>query len=646
MMKTPKIPLKILQVGWIILALGYGLFYIAAIPPMMDSFTRDANQLFSSALPQLGMTPASYAGFFLFLNLFTPGVAGIVAVLIFWKRPDDRMALLMSCTMITFLITVGRAAIAFTVAYPDLFWIPTILRMIGGTCAAAIFCLFPNGQFIPRWSIWYLVIGIVVLGPILNDIRAYTQPNVTNPIALISGAYLAIGMGFQIWRYKYHSTRTERQQTKWVVYGLGVAVLFATTFVIIDVLGPSSIINNPLIRLIYRLFANTFLIFLPIAFAPIAVSIAITRNRLWAIDLLINRSLVVFITTFVVGLTFLIGLAIIQTVFQNTFSGMPVVLVALGAGMSFNPLRGRVQQLLDRRFYRWRFDLNQLAAAEQGQSSTKFGILTGQTIDGYRVESLVGKGGMGEVYRAQKDSHVYAFKTLLQGATTDQIERFKREIAAMEQLQHPHIVRFFKAGLTPSPYLILEYIDGVNLGTYLGQRGRFAPEDALLIARGIAAALDYAHAKGVIHRDLKPANILIRSAYDGASVTPLLVDFGVAKLSDGASLTGTGAVGTINYMAPEQIQSSKRVTHKADIYAFGIILFEMLAGEPPFKGDLGQILFAHLQQPPPNINAIQPDLPEAFNDILQRAMAKNADERWESAGELVTALAEALPQTD
>ena len=605
---------------------------------MMDSFTRDANSLFAEALPRLGMNTESYARFFLILNLLLPLSSSLVALIIFLKRTDDRLALLMSIALFTFSIQIGRPAIAFAVSYPELLWISTLLRVISSTLLLVVLSSFPNGRLVPSWASFYIIFGIFCVAPFTNDIRYYLQSNVTNPIALINALYACVGIGFQIWRYRYYSTSIEKQQTKWVLYGLTVIALFMTTFIVLDIFLTPSIVNDSMIRLVYRLLVNTFLIFLPASLIPVAFSIAIMRNRLWDIDIIINRSLVVIITTLVLGGIFLLVVLVIRTLFEDSYGGIPLIVAALAAGMLFNTTRQRAQRVLDRKFYRWRFDLIQLAAAERGQSDIRFGILTGKTLDGYHIDSLVGKGGMGEVYHAIKDSRPYAIKTLLENATPAHLERFKREIEAMQNLQHANIVKFFGASMTPKPYIVLEYIDGVNLETYIKQRGHFTTEDALLILRGIADALDYAHIKGVVHRDLKPANILIRAARDGISVTPLLVDFGIAKITDGTALTGTGAVGTIAYMAPEQIESARRVTHKADIYALGIIFYEMLTAKKPFEGDLANILFAHLQQPPPDVCDIRPDLPEHFNRVIQRAMAKDEGSRWQSAGEMIAAL--------
>jgi serine/threonine-protein kinase len=184
----------------------------------------------------------------------------------------------------------------------------------------------------------------------------------------------------------------------------------------------------------------------------------------------------------------------------------------------------------------------------------------------------------------------------------------------------------------------MEWVDGLDLASFLGQRGTLSLAAALPVLRGIADALDHAHSRGVIHRDLKPANILLRATAETGDIVPMLVDFGLAKVSDGLSLTGTGAIGTIAYMAPEQIESAKAVTPKTDLYALGIIAYEMLSGQPPFTGGVGQLLFAHLQQPPTDIRTHAPHLPAEVNDVLQRALAKSPAQRWDTASDFVAQL--------
>lgn len=643
MMKQPSrnISLKMLQVGWVLVGAIYFLFYTFSIQPMIDSYARDTGQVFGEALPQLGMTAQGYAAFFLILNLMLPITAALVAMVIFWKRRNDPMALFVSIALIMYSIVLGRPAIAITLAYPGSWWVVTLLRGMSAICILLLLCIFPNGRFVPRWSIVFLIVA----SPLMfytSDIRHYLIPNVTTPVSLVSSLALLTALGFQIYRYLRHSTATERQQTKWVFYGIAIPILSIGIFVGVDILVTPIIATNQVVRLLYRFAVNTFLIFLPASFTPIAIGIAITRNRLWDIDLIINRSIVVAVASALLAFLFLVIVLVIRANFQNTFAGLPFIIAAVIAGALFDPTRRRVQQFLDRRFYRWRFDLNQLAAAEHGQSSARFGAWTGHLVDGYLIQSIIGKGGMGEVYRAVKDNHTYAIKTILKNAAPDQVERFKREATAMAQLQHHNIVRFFGAGAAPMPYIALEFIDGVNLGTLIAQRGRFSPHDALLILRGIAEGLDYAHNRGVIHRDLKPANILVKLLPDSNTVAPLLVDFGLAKISDGSTLTGTGAIGTIAYMAPEQIESAKEVTPKTDIYALGVILYEMLTGQQPFMGNPGQVLFAHLSQPPPDVRWLLPDLPAAFSAVIQQAMAKNAAERWPTAGAMATALETSL----
>lgn len=639
MKHSHQIPLKVLQALWISISLIYILFYLASIQPMILSFIDDANQLYSNALPRIGLTPEGFAVFFTIVNLMLPGAAWSVAAVIFWKRRNDRMALLVSAGLVMFSSTLGRAAIAFTLAHYDLFWLVTILRVVAGISIVIILSTFPDGKFVPRWSFGIVVLALAV-SPYAGDSRNYIQPNATTPAAAISITWFIMGLGFQVYRYRKHSSPVERQQTKWILYGMSIAILSLGALLVLNVFLAQLPAEAQLTRLITRIVANTFLLFVPASFVPIAIGIAIMRNRLWDIDLIIHRSLAVFVVTISLATLFLAVVLIARAVLQQTLAGLPFILATIIAGAMFDPTRRSVQRFLDRRFYRWRFDMIQLTAAEHDKSKARFGTWTGRNVDGYEVESIIGTGGMGEVYLAIKNNRSYAIKTILDNAPTEDILRFRRESSILAQLNHDNIIHFVNSRLIPPPYIALEYIDGINLRTLLTQRGRLTPNDALLILRGLAEGLDYAHARGIVHCDVKPTNVLLRLARDGETVAPLLIDFGLAHNPSDTTITGTGAIGSIAYMAPEQIETAQVVSPKTDIYALGVVLYEMVTGQTPFSGNPGQVLFAHLSQPVPDAREIVPDLPCSFSDAIRRAMAKDAKDRWKSAGAMIAALSE------
>jgi serine/threonine protein kinase len=163
-------------------------------------------------------------------------------------------------------------------------------------------------------------------------------------------------------------------------------------------------------------------------------------------------------------------------------------------------------------------------------------------------------------------------------------------------------------------------------------------EEVLPVLGNLADAMNTAHAQGYVHRDIKPANIMLRQGKDSA-VEAVLMDFGIAKLIESSTtLTGSGAAGTIDYMAPEQIMNSRLVDHRADIYALGVVLYEVLTGTTPFHGTAGQVLFAHIQQPPPHICDVMPDIPDYIGDAIDRALAKDPAARFPNARAFLDAL--------
>jgi serine/threonine-protein kinase len=320
----------------------------------------------------------------------------------------------------------------------------------------------------------------------------------------------------------------------------------------------------------------------------------------------------------------------------------------------FQPARRRVQRLVDRRFFHLKVGLDQLNVPRPLVANA--GLLTGQTFGPYQIEGVIGRGAMGEVYKGHHNNlnRAVAIKFLPADLAKEEKfrTRFEREAKTIAALRHPNVVQLFDFGESDgSYYMVMEYIAGQELGR-LAHEGEGLPlEDVRSIARDIAAALDYAHSQGVVHRDVKPSNVMLQKVTDApwgdssTAVQPrlfraVLMDFGIAKLvSGGSGLTQTGFLGTLDYMAPEQIMSATDVDWRADIYGLGALAFEMLTGEVPFKGDSpARVLFAHLNQPVPEIRLLKPDLPQSISAAIIRAMAKDPADRFQSAGDFAAAL--------
>src|SRR5438270_2434623 len=271
----------------------------------------------------------------------------------------------------------------------------------------------------------------------------------------------------------------------------------------------------------------------------------------------------------------------------------------------------------------------------------------GSVVGGYRIDELIGRGGMGLVYRATNVAlnRIYALKVLAPALAEDEQfrQRFKREMRIAASLHHPNIVGIHYAGEQDGLlFFVMDYITGTDLREVLIKQGALDPERAVDLLEQLASALDAAHRLGLVHRDVKPANILI-TVRDGAEHA-YLTDFGLAKKFDNASgLTAKGSVvGTVDYMAPEQITGS-HTDARTDIYALGCVFFQMLSGHVPYERDNSvATLFAHVHDDPPPLVGDIADTYPAFGPVLLKAMAKEPDERYLSAGDFARDAAAAL----
>ena len=262
-------------------------------------------------------------------------------------------------------------------------------------------------------------------------------------------------------------------------------------------------------------------------------------------------------------------------------------------------------------------------------------LAVGARLGPYEVEAPAGSGGMGVVYRARDTrlDRLVALKLLLPRTVSDPHARarFEREAKIVSQLDHPHICTLFDVGTHEGmDFLVMEYVDGLTLRDVIRRQGQMVATRAAEIGADIAAALHFAHVGGVIHRDVKPGNVLITSSQ--VKVT----DFGIARAGDPAeSLTQAGAVmGTATYFSPEQAQGHV-VDPRTDVYSLGVVLYEMVAGRPPFTGDNPvSIAYQHVREDPVPLSRHNPDVPPAFEAIVAKAMAKNRANRYSSAEEL------------
>jgi hypothetical protein len=261
----------------------------------------------------------------------------------------------------------------------------------------------------------------------------------------------------------------------------------------------------------------------------------------------------------------------------------------------------------------------------------------GKVIAGFRLDELIGEGGMGVVWKARQLDldRVVALKLIQPGKSGDAefLERFRRESRLAASIDHPNVVPVFGAGEEDGVWFIaMRYVDGTDLGEYLRSRNSpLPPADAARLITQIADGLDTAHAAGLVHRDVKPANILL-----DAHLHPYLTDFGLTKqLSSHSDATRSGIwLGSVNYAAPEQIESGP-VDARTDVYSLGCVLFEALTRRLPYARDSEMaVMYAKVHEPPVLPGQVDPSLPRQFDQVIQRALARNPEDRYPSAGDL------------
>ncbi len=601
---------------------------------------------FLSQIAQLGLSLFTYSTIQLLADVYILLGFFSLAILLFMRRSDDWMAIFLSLMILTFGLRVTNLGNELMTQAGHQYFFSPIL-MMGEAGIILLGWLYPDGRFLPRWLKFLLpilVLNIALLYWPGSPLFAY---NLALPVPTVNLlAWYLVTIFAMLYRYQKATNLNQRQQIRWVFVGTMGPLLWFLAFNLPALLIPALQDSNSTTYIIFMMAMRVLSIPLFLVF-PICLTIAIARYKLLDIDFLINRALVYgALTTILVsifGLVLVVANAIFNALTSGEQSTLGLAISAIAAGALFQPARKALQRFVDRAFYSIKIDYLKTPVKRKYIASSDTQTLAPQLFSSYEHLELIGKGGMAEVFRAEHptQNRTVAIKVLLSNLAEDELfrRRFMREAQALAGLEHPHIVRLFDFGEENGLYyMVMEYLNGANLSAYLKPNGRMPLPVALPLLRDVADALDYAHTAGLVHRDVKPSNVMLDTSDDLARA--VLTDFGIAKVTNAnTNITASAVLGTFDYIAPEQIQGATEIDGRADIYALGVMSYQLLTGYLPFKrSGAGALLLAHMTAPPPDAREATPSLPRHTAIALQRAMAKKPADRFPTASEFVLAM--------
>ncbi len=608
---------------------------------LSPQFTKNLNSNISQAL--LGISSLLQIGFYYGVDILLVLGFSVIGGVLVVHRSDDWFAIFTSLFLITFGVRVTNLANIIALM-PGFETAGGSILAMGDIGIVLFMILFPDGKFASRWIKFIVPLLVATMFGIYIFPSApffWEKLGIGNYLLVTTTWYL-VGFFACIYRYVRHATLAQKQQIRWVFIGTMGPFLWFVVFEILRAFIPA-LSGTSTLATSFKIIARLLSIFM-FLMLPLSIAISIARTKLFDIDLIINRSLVYGSLTIGLGLTFAVVLGLISLIFKNVHQGDQSLLAAtifsVSAGALFQPARKKLQRFVDRAFYHIQIDYQKTPADIQAYSDVP---VTSTTLSSYYDLKLIGRGGMAEVFRATSPlrNKTVAIKVLRATLANDEQfrRRFMREAEIISGLEHPNIVSVIDFGdENGAYYIVMELLSGPDLSDLIKQEKQITLPNTVAMLRGVASALDYAHQHGLVHRDIKPSNVMLDSSTIPARV--VLTDFGIAKITDAHTrITSTGMLGTFDYIAPEQIQASAEVDSRADIYALGVMAYQMLTGHLPFeRPNTGALLLAHLNAPPPDAREIVHEMSRSTAHSLQRAMAKDPKDRYATAGEFITTL--------
>jgi len=655
-LRLSGINLPVARSVFVILSLAAVIFFSLGIPVYYANLVDHISPDTTATLNSLGLSATFYAVYQTTLTILLAIGSCVAGIIIFRFKSNEWVALLVAFTLIGLgtnaFEPLGLAQRVLGVRKPVIF----VMAMILASHPAACY-LMPDGRFPQKWmkyAAWFwfgwLMISVFWDSFPVNlfnwrkgGFEVYLFSLLT---ALLSGVYALI------YRYTHSDNVVKRQQLKWVIYSIALAVvlgvgsnIFIALFEKTDPSDGAKLIVNMVTQIISVVAQLT---------VPVAMVFSILRYRLYDIEIVINRSLIYGILAGFLGLVFmgiLIGLqaafrAVTGEVNPPTFG---IVVATVAVFSLFNPTLKVSRRLVNRQIFGIEFDFNE--AKRQNAKLEKVSHLPIHqvaSIGEYSGLELVARGGMGEIYKARHPSlnRVVAVKVLSSyfKEDVDFNKRFAREAQMMAKLKHPNIIDIYDYGEQDGlPYIVMEFLTGETLSQILKNRTRLSLDESLPLLRDLASALDYAHAQGIIHRDIKASNVIVEpldTLSSNRTHRAILMDFGIAhSRHERTKLTMTGdMLGTAEYISPEQIHGETELDGRADQYSLAVLAYIMLTGRRPFeRSNTWATVKAHIEESPPDPREIV-QIPEAAAQALMKALAKKPEDRFASSGEFIKAL--------